>query len=1183
MIKICTPVFTFFSKRPRFFFSGLVLFCLLLAFIASRITLKEDISNFMPKNKETEIINFVYTNNQLSDKIIFKISQKDTAHTNTDELKEWVDLFVDDLYNHLADYTKEITYQIDNENILSVQHTIQDNLPFYLTDDDYAKLDTLTTAENILQILENDKQILLMPSAGMMKQSILSDPLHLAIPTLQKLQNFGEYQSFKIDDDYLFSANLNSIFLFIIAKNPVSETKENAIFVKKLEQCVAHLDSVSNNRLKITYFGAIPVSVANANQIKTDSIFSMLIALALIITVLLLYFRKIFALILIVTPVFFGALFSLALIVLFKGSLSSIAIGAGAAIFGIAVNYSLHFLVHYKEEKNAFNTLKEIAFPMTVGSITTVGAFLSLLFVKSSALQEFGLFAALALSGTLLFVLFCLPLFLRDRKKIKPQKETIPKISIWEKIAASKWENIPYIWLVIIILTSIFIYFSHDVKFETDFSKLGYMTQSQKTALTEISEVANINVPYLYHVSYGNNLEEALLQYEKAKPVMDSLANLGYFNKIQGIGDLLPSKKLQKIKIQKWESFWSAHKEKTLTAFETGCHTLGLNCTSFENFYRLLHKNFAATTPHFSTIKTLLLNDYLIETPQRAAVVTLLYPKNEIEQILESPLAQIDKTIMFNRTMSNKSMINLLYTDFNFVLWFCALLVFGFLLFSFGRIELTLITILPMILSWFWILGLMAIFDIQFNIVNIILATFIFGLGDDYTIFMMEGLIQDYAHKKRLLISYKVAVILSAVIMFIGIGTLIISKHPAMRSLAQVSMIGMLCVVLMTYTISPALFKMLTQKKGKPRIQPVTLLRFIKTFYSFSVFVLGCIALNLILPFFLIPFTQLDRRKHCYHCVFSWISQFVSSRIPSVKYTLLDYHPEKFEKPAIIIANHQAHIDLTCIIGLHPNIVVLTNKWVWNTPFYALPMRFADFYPIAHNFENHIEKLKQLTQKGYSILIFPEGTRSQDCAIKRFHKGAFYLAEQLKLDILPITIHGMGHVLPKKELMLSKGKITVKVGERVAYHEYATLGHYQEVSKWFRQQMIKIYNQLSEKIETADYRADKVYHNYVYKGFDIERKVRQNLKKNKNYKTLMAALKNAKKIKILNCGYGEFPLLASLVLKNTEIYAFENDTEKLSIAENCIDVPPSLHYIDNFETFDMECDCVIDMKKMNVQ
>ena len=1182
MVDFVTQIFSLFSKRPRFFFSSLILICFLFAYLASHIKLNEDISSFMPKSKETEIINFVYTNNQLSDKIIFKIDLKQkTTEDEVEVLKMYIDMFVEELNNKVGDFTKEIMYQMDDDNIGEVQNCIQSNLPYYLSETDYSKLDTLISPENILQTLENNKQILLMPSAGMMKKNILTDPFHLSIPTLQKLQNLGEFQSFKTDDGYFFSADLSSIFLFIVAKNSITETKENSVFVEKLVQCVNYLDSISNNTLNITYFGAIPVSVSNAQQVKTDSWVSLSIAISLIIIVLLLYFRKTYAIVLILVPVFFGALFAFACIVLFKGSISGIAIGASAAIFGIAVNYSLYFLVHYKNEKNPVHALKNIAFPMTVGSITTVGAFLSLLFVKSEALKDFGLFSSLTLVGTLLFVLFLLPQFFR--KKSEQNEETEKKITIWEKIANIKFENIPYIWLVILVLTCVFAHFSKNVKFETDFSKLGYMTKEQKIAMEEMSVVANINVPYLYHVSYGKNLEEALQNYEISKPIMDSLSALGYFNRIQGIGDLLPSVETQKYRAEKWTQFWNDKKENTLLSFENSCENLGLNFSSFDNFYQLLDRNFKTDSSDFSIIKKLLLSDYLIETPERSAIITLLYPSEDIEQILNSPLAQIKNTIMFNRNMSNKSMIELLYSDFSFVLWFCAILVFVFLLASFGRIELTLLTILPMVLGWFWILGLMVIFDIQFNIVNIILATFIFGLGDDYAINMLEGLMNDYTHKKRLSVSYKVAVILSSVILFIGLGALIVSKHPAMRSLAQVSMIGMICVVLMSYTILPIIFKWLTQKKGKPRLQPVTLIRFLKTFYSFSVFVLGCIVLNLILPFFLIPFLPLVKRKYYYHCLYSWVSRFVSYRIPSVKFVVEGFTPEKFEKPAIIVANHQAHIDLTCIIGLHPKIIVLTNKWVWNSPFFAFPMRFADFFPIMFDLENNIDKLKKLTQKGYSILIFPEGTRSPDCKIQRFHKGAFYLAEQLKLDILPITIHGMGHVLPKKEMMLRKGKITLNIGERVSYDYYSNIGSYQEVCKWFRKKITDTYNQLASEIETSDYWIEKVFHNYVYKGINVEWKVKQNLRKHNNYIHIIEEIKNYKKIKILNCGYGEFPLLVSLTLPNMDIYAFENDKDMFSLAKNCVSVPSNLHYVDDFETFGIECDYEIDMNKLDVK
>ena len=75
----------------------------------------------------------------------------------------------------------------------------------------------------------------------------------------------------------------------------------------------------------------------------------------------------------------------------------------------------------------------------------------------------------------------------------------------------------------------------------------------------------------------------------------------------------------------------------------------------------------------------------------------------------------------------------------------------------------------------------------------------------------------------------------------------------------------------------------------------------------------------------------------------------------------------------------------------------------------------ADYYPVAKGIENSVELLRDRVNNGYSIVIFPEGTRSVDWKMKRFHKGAFYLAEKLGIDILPIVIDGTGYTLTKND------------------------------------------------------------------------------------------------------------------------------------------------------------------------
>ena len=162
--------------------------------------------------------------------------------------------------------------------------------------------------------------------------------------------------------------------------------------------------------------------------------------------------------------------------------------------------------------------------------------------------------------------------------------------------------------------------------------------------------------------------------------------------------------------------------------------------------------------------------------------------------------------------------------------------------------------------------------------------------------------------------------------------------------------------------------------------------------------------------------------------------------------------------------------------------------------------------------------------------------------------------------------------------MLRKGEIHINVLQRMAYNALGeTLA---ERTKNMRKFYIEEYAKLAAEVETADYYADLTLHNYIYKGPSVERAVRRNLKKYNNYRDIIEKIKNQKskiknRILIVNCGYGEFPLLLSLVHKNLNIVATDNDTDKLELAANCTWVKENLRYVEKVDTSE-EFDAVID-------
>ena len=226
-----------------------------------------------------------------------------------------------------------------------------------------------------------------------------------------------------------------------------------------------------------------------------------------------------------------------------------------------------------------------------------------------------------------------------------------------------------------------------------------------------------------------------------------------------------------------------------------------------------------------------------------------------------------------------------------------------------------------------------------------------------------------------------------------------------------------LCVLAVIYGLPLAIWRGLT-----------TLLR---TVYSLLLFIIT--ALFIVNPLAMIC----DVHRILWH-----YARFVTLRhgIPGVRFSVGNPYGEDFHKPAIIICNHQSSLDLMTMLIHTPKLIVLTKDWVWNNLIYGYIIRRAEFYPISEGLEALLPKLRSLTGRGYSIVVYPEGTRSLDGSIGRFHQGAFYLAKQLNVDILPIISYGAGKVLPKGGKSLSKWPIRIEIDQRIAPEDLQTYG-----------------------------------------------------------------------------------------------------------------------------------------------
>lgn len=1146
MASFFLHLYDFFRKRLVLFW---VLFATTLGLLilgTSRIVLEEDITKFFPDDERVEKLNYVFQNSKFVERIVVMVSVKDST---TDAQPDSLEVFAEELsarmQRDLSPFIKQLTTQVDDEKVMGLFETIYEQLPVFMDDDDYQKLDSIRQPHNAANVLEANYRQLISPAGVVVKRIIVKDPLGFSFLALQKLQQLQYDENFELYDGYIVTKDRRHLVFFVSPTYPPSETGNNSAFVSQLDEVIADV-SKKHPQLHASYFGAPVVAVGNAQQLRRDSILTVSLVVVFLALFLIGFFRKKRVPFLIFIPVVVGALFSLCCIYLLKGSISILAIAAGSVILGIAVNYSLHFLSHLKHTHSVKVVIEDLVRPMTIGSATTVVAFFCLQFANAAVLRDVGLFAGFSLIGAALCSLIFLPHFIAENLFPVHQSEN------WiEKISFTAFDSNRPIAIVILLATPVFLYFAQDVTFNSDMSRLNFMQPRTQEAQGRLETLNKSSLTAAYVVSSGSNLQQALMKNEQVTPLLKKMKTESRINKYASVSTFLISDSLQKVRIKKWNDYWTNEKkQELLDVTRRKAAELRFSNQVIENFERLLNKDFQiGDTAAMHQIRAAFFDDYIIEKNNNVTVITLVNVDPGNRQLLYKQL-EGSPVHAFDRQMLTNLFVEYVNADFNFIVTFTAALVFCALLLLYGRIELTLITFVPMLITWIWILGIMGLVGIEFNIINIMVSTFIFGLGDDYSIFTMDGLLQEYKTGKKNLSSIRTSIFLSAVTTIAGLGVLIFAQHPALRSIAAISIIGIACVFVMSQTIEPFLFRWLVTNRTKKGLAPMTFYGLFRTTFTYSLFVLGAISLTIV--GFILRWVPFGRRniKVFFHTLLQAFAKLIIYVEPTVKKRIIGQRRDTFETASIVVANHTSFLDVLLTIMLHPKLILVTNKWVWNSPVFGSVVRLADYYPVTEGTDEGLDRLKQRIEEGYSVVIFPEGTRSDDGVIKRFHKGAFYMAELFKVPIQPLLIHGAADAIPKNTFYLHAGQLTLKFLPRIESDD-STFGiTYSERTKKISRHFKEQFALLKSDLETPQYFSDKLISNYIYKGPVLEWYMRIKLRLEKYYAPFNQLLPRRGTILDLGCGYGFLCYMLQFLSAERTLEGVDYDDEKIEVANH---------------------------------
>lgn len=179
--------------------------------------------------------------------------------------------------------------------------------------------------------------------------------------------------------------------------------------------------------------------------------------------------------------------------------------------------------------------------------------------------------------------------------------------------------------------------------------------------------------------------------------------------------------------------------------------------------------------------------------------------------------------------------------------------------------------------------------------------------------------------------------------------------------------------------------------------------------------------------------------------VYSWATQQWSRSIVAASGSRVDVHGGRHlvcGKARVVVANHASWFDVFALAAVLPiPFYFVAKKELEAIPFFGPAWKAAGHVSIDRsNRQSALASLQRAGERvrrdGGTVVIFPEGTRSHDGQLQPFKRGAFVLAVEAALPVVPVAVVGSREVMPAGEWRIRRGQIVLRCGAPIATAEY---------------------------------------------------------------------------------------------------------------------------------------------------
>ena len=1142
------------ARRPMVLLLTLLVIVVSIA-ISSRIRLEEDILDTLP-TKDRLVDDYRYSLRKFRqiDRVFLDVG---ISNDDPDTLSR----AADEVFTALSTNSSfiKITYRFDLSGQARVIDYLTGALPNLFTESDAAELEKKIAPAEIRKFLTVMRRKLAGPEGMLLKNVVAADPVASSALVLNKVMPlqvaFGDAQ---IQDGRITSADGRHVLLLAEPRFRSSNSGESEAMVRDLLLVAARVEHQFYG-IHVAITGGHRMSVDNATLIKSDASRCILLGMAAMLVLCVTAFRRRWLAAVTFLPSFFGTTMAGVVLALWSYQLSAIATGFAVIAIGITVDYAIYVIYHLDNAAGLDAPavgwhIGRLVLPISVGALTTMAAFVVMATSSIRGYQQLGVFGAVGVLFSAAFALLVLPL-------IVPIPKQSGQPPLWLTLMMGRfhhWQKSsrPWIMLVMVAMTILAVFGLKRLHFEGDLVRLNGITPSTRHDDEIIRKVWGDALGMTLVVARSTNVDDALAQNDLAASRLSQLPGI---KATYSLASVCPSRATQERNISRWREFWSPGRQNTLaqTLQQVGGE-LGFQPDAFDAFWQRIRGKQKLLTPQ--TFRGTPLEQALSE---RIAIGT--------NDTAVSTLVKLDDRSMVPRLREAlPGMIVLDQKDFvdhiaslsrsnlgHFALW-TGIIVAAIVYFALGSVELLAAVLLPLGFGLLWTFGLMGWLGLPIDIMNSVFVIFIIGIGEDYCLFLVTSKLDEWRGRPQRLAATSASVLISALTTIFGFAVLVFARHPALFSMGTTVLIGMGFAFAATLVLTPLYMELLLFKdppRGAPRWwHPLATLWVIIHLGGSQVFLY--FILRPILK--IISWSKADARLRR---ATRWMARGVVKGLPFGKLEFRNITQETFSPPCVVISNHQSAVDVMLVVSLPGDVRQTAKKRVFDAPMLGIGCKILGHVMVEPNDpQTTLQRCRQKLAAGACVHFYPEGTRSRDGFIERFHRGAFELAVALNQEILPIILCDTNTAMPRDSYWFEPFHSVVRALPRITPETFdysngslALMRHCQSIVREALQNQLDILN-------TPKVVRRKVNRLYRYQGKFVELFVHWKMRTDPLFDQLDVVVPRRGHILDLGCGYGIASHWLSFYTDKRTFLGIDYDPDKIRVAQRTAPGHPRIQF-----------------------